>query len=965
MSGNRVEQLLNQPDAEQQTRWLDAHLAQIDDAFVETLKNTAVQLRMSDPDRALAIAQLMAAIAARTGVARQRGYGLWAAAVVTSLGKGDYTAALALYDEAIAIFTAAGDVVSPAVMQVSRLWSLANLNRTDEALTVGASAAQVLRENGRWLPLATLQMNVASVYTRLGEYGKALAMYEEQQRSYESFGLASAEIEGLWALAVHNRAIALCYLGRFAESIAASQVALAVQERLGNKQEAARVRQHLAVTYVILGRYNEALRLFDQVRAVFAADQLERHAARVDLYMCECWLHLRRFDRVIAKTPAIRRAFAAAGAPHEQGIAALYAAMAYAGDRNAEAALPPLAAARAIFAGEGSAVWIAHCDLQMAQLRFGLGDDAACVAAAHAAAAEFGEEGQRVKEAEALLVAARALARQGQRAAAQAQIERVAAIGAREWAPELLFQMHAVQGELARADGNLARAYTELQQAIAAVEQLRSHLMVDLRVSFQEDKVTLYEDMVEVCLARGDATQGLQYADRAKSRTLVELLDGRVQARMRTRHAADRPLVDELVALRTQRDQLCRHRQNREPGVERGLAVDFEPGEKAQLAHLEQRIAELWDALLIRNADYAEDADLHLVAPRPLTLALDADTLLVEYFAVRGRLLVFVVRAGVVQAIPLDSDLSQVRRLVERLHQHMRTVPHFPPDRLPDLVRQAQFLLGQLYTELLAPLRDTLAGYTRLVIVPHGVLHYVPFHALFDGSEYVAAHWAVTYLPNAALLGATQTRPAAQDGLLALGYSAGDTLPHAVAEAIAVANLGGGDLLLEADATRARLAAMVTGRRIVHLATHGEFHSDQPLFSGLLLADGWLATLDVFDLEMSAALVTLSACESGRSVLGGGDELLGLVRAFLHAGANALLISMWSVEDRCTRRWMQSFYTHLLDGCSKADAIRRVQQEFLRAAAAPRAAGEPAYDHPYFWAPFFLIGDTAPLDRAR
>ena len=117
------------------------------------------------------------------------------------------------------------------------------------------------------------------------------------------------------------------------------------------------------------------------------------------------------------------------------------------------------------------------------------------------------------------------------------------------------------------------------------------------------------------------------------------------------------------------------------------------------------------------------------------------------------------------------------------------------------------------------------------------------------------------------------------------------------------------------------------------------------MFSGIFLEDGALTTLDVFNLQLNASLVTLSACETGRNVISGGDELLGLMRAFLSAGAQSLLMSLWRVEDQSTQRLMMQFYEQLRQGQPLPAALRIAQCALL---------GEGL--HPYFWAAFELVG---------
>ncbi len=141
--------------------------------------------------------------------------------------------------------------------------------------------------------------------------------------------------------------------------------------------------------------------------------------------------------------------------------------------------------------------------------------------------------------------------------------------------------------------------------------------------------------------------------------------------------------------------------------------------------------------------------------------------------------------------------------------------------------------------------------------------------------------------------------------------------------------------------------------RVLHLATHGVFRPDNPLFSGLAFPDGWLSTLDIFQLQLPSSLITLSACETGRSVLAGGDELIGLMRAFFSAGASSLLQSLWTVHDESTAAIMSHFYRNLQSGDTKAEALRNAQLSWLEQS---RAGSEHARSHPYFWAPFMLVG---------
>jgi CHAT domain-containing protein len=133
----------------------------------------------------------------------------------------------------------------------------------------------------------------------------------------------------------------------------------------------------------------------------------------------------------------------------------------------------------------------------------------------------------------------------------------------------------------------------------------------------------------------------------------------------------------------------------------------------------------------------------------------------------------------------------------------------------------------------------------------------------------------------------------------------------------------------------------------IHIAAHGIFRADNPMFSSLRLGDSWLNLFDIFNLQLGAELTTLSACETGMSAVWEGDELLGLARGFLYAGTPSLVVSLWTVNDRSTAQLMRRFYEGLQKGLSKPRALQEAVVEVK--------AGFP---HPYYWAPFILMGKS-------
>jgi CHAT domain-containing protein len=222
----------------------------------------------------------------------------------------------------------------------------------------------------------------------------------------------------------------------------------------------------------------------------------------------------------------------------------------------------------------------------------------------------------------------------------------------------------------------------------------------------------------------------------------------------------------------------------------------------------------------------------------------------------------------------------------------------------------------------------------------------VPLHSLAYQGGILLDTTTVSYAPSAAVFAATAGRPSpAIERPLIVAPEIAD-LPWVQEEARRIAaQLPGALVLSGKDATLERVRREAPGHDSLHLATHGVFRADNPTYSALELADGWLSVGELAELARGQSLVCLSACHTGMSGVGPGDELLGLTRAVLGAGAGALVASLWAANDDTAPSFMSAFYAGLRSGLGRAAS--------LRAAALETRRREP---HPYFWAPFILVG---------
>jgi CHAT domain-containing protein len=325
---------------------------------------------------------------------------------------------------------------------------------------------------------------------------------------------------------------------------------------------------------------------------------------------------------------------------------------------------------------------------------------------------------------------------------------------------------------------------------------------------------------------------------------------------------------------------------------------------------------------------------------------------LAEYFTTEDETLLFGVRADreEPEVISLPLDQNELRRFVRtNFGEH---------NRVRELITDGLEELWHGYDYLIEPIAQWADPEDIVYIVPHGMMHYLPLHALKLGDQYFIERNPVVYSPSASVLKYCQANrknnpdgtPARRTAVI-FGDSRGD-LRHARTEAEALSELFGVTPLLGNAVTRDAFQQNIVNVDIVHFAGHGDFDASQAMESGLRLAGNTVLTArEVLHLEgLHAHLVTLCGCETGISENRSGDELIGLTRAFLYAGTPSLIVSLWRVADASTAFLMMQFYKYLRQNPTllKVNALR---QAILDTKTQPRWASF------YHWAPFVLIGD--------
>ncbi|MGB0385301.1 MAG: CHAT domain-containing protein [Ardenticatenaceae bacterium] len=959
-----INELLAQSELTAQKQLLAQRFDELDEASLDTLaeglKGAFDNLLRRDLNGSQQILDLLYCLAQETRNPFHQALALRARGNFHMIGRGEPEEAIGCYDQAAAIYRAHGRTLDEAGALVGKVGGLAHIGRSDEAMLVYESAAKILSAHERWLQLAGMSLNLTIAYGRLGDESRAL---EIADRAGELYRKADPAGKPFIPWVENNRAICLCNLGKFEESIQASQRAVDLSTELGQSASAAVAQQTMAFTYFVLGRYNEALDIFHKVRDVLVTDNRLHDASVVDLDSSDLLLQLGRFSEVLEKCRQIRKLFVGPAKHIEITRAILNEGLAYAGLRRYKDALSSFAETRRYFEEQGSEIWMAITDLATANVLYSQKKFESCLATARACADLFRTHDLTVKQAKANLLTARAAGALQQHELALQLATEALQIGQRNDIPLITYQCHHLLGQLAAGKGDWQKAMRAYQQAIQELERQRGQIMVEYRAGFLADKQAVYEDMVKLCLDLGHNKRAFEYAERAKSRALLDLLTYRLDVSLTPRSENDAPLVQEITSLRAERDRLYRRWESRRVWEEsRDMPEDEWSQIQQAIVAQEKEITEKWHALLVRNADYARDASLWQVRNEEVQPYLTQETLLVEYFMIGDQLIAFLVTSDSVQVRRLPAKLTQIKRYWNMLRMNLATVPKSKPQQiayLADSVRASS--LRPLYQLLIAPLADLLANYEQLIIVPHDLLHYLPFHAFHDGQQYLLEQHAVSYLPSASVLGYARQVESTAQRVVAFGYSDHGHLPGRVQESRSIAQTMGGQAFVEEQTTLAQVRASANDCRILHLATHGYFHQNNSLFSGLMLADGYLTTLEIFNLRLNASLVTLSGCQTGQSTIGGGDELQGLMRAFLYAGAASLVLTHWAVEDQSTALLMHLFYQKLAAGSTKGAALRHAQLQLMHSNREAAPQMKEMYAHPYFWASCFMVGDTGEL----
>lgn len=582
----------------------------------------------------------------------------------------------------------------------------------------------------------------------------------------------------------------------------------------------------------------------------------------------------------------------------------------------------------------------------------------------------------------------RALAKLGRTSEAFAAYEEAVKLAKDSRLAALHREALASRGNLYVQAGKLGEAIADYKKAVEITEKTRDRLRAQTEQDFIKATQRLYQALVEALIKRGnpqDLNEALVYLDRSKSAALhqllvnlsPELLDKDAERQLRgakgllNQEAALAKQLQEALAAVVP-EKVMKSLQEQLEKVRKELSV--------AVAELIERYGGLYDA-------YVTISPLTF---RDLKDQLSAGHLLVEFFPAEDALYFFLVskEAGVefrqnrkVRKQELDQMILRYRELMTKVRGSRSAwrIESWADPQWKDL----RNLTTRLDEALLQPIADRLAQAEHVIFAPTGLLYYLPLHAVgpFDDKtgelRFLILQKPVSYLSNATLLKVVLgPSKLPQRSLLALAnppfqHEGLGPLKHAEEEITAVKEIFGEQavILPGPKATKQALLAWLGAPEaqpggelivqrgsgsfgFVHLATHGILDPRSPENSWLAL-DGTnkLVVREIPKLDLrGVSLVTLSACETALAEEQPGRELMSLATFFSQAGASSIMASLWAVDDLATRDLMVGFYEAIVtkEMLDKAKALQQAQVAL---------ATKPETRHPFFWAPFILIGD--------
>lgn len=921
MNRNELARKLVDNASKERKNLLKRHQGICDSGLARELQQVCYEVWTSEPQKVSTVAEALRQIYLLTKDEEIKAYAKWTEAI-KNLVNGKLENCLEWLDKSENLFKSLGRNHAAATTQTSKLYALALLGRYDEAIDCGLRARDVFLAENDIYSTGKIEHNIGNLFWRRDLYGESEPFLASAHRRF-------AEIEDQRQLAMVENCQAFVKALRNdfqeAEKIYARALRRAEDNDLIVTQ--AEIEIGLSNLYLFQGRLDLALKFMESSRGKYDRLQMPHQTANCELEIADIYLELNLLPEALGFYQKTESKFSELGMQAELARSLLNHARCLFLLGENESAGELLEKAQKLYQAEGNRISAAFVKLAGIRLRLGEKDPEGAEDEVEKALEVFREGGNLRYELFGLWLSGEILARK-KRIPEAKKILRKTLRRARDQSRQIEYLCLTSLGRLTGDEKFFLEAVNLVENSRAALSS------EDFRTSFFSDKILPYNELARTSLSRRRISEAFLWHERSRSRSLLEAMNS---------SPSDDLENPQMSALR-ERLNWFYSRINRR--TESGLEARRETAElRRQAEKLENEYAEL-----VRRLEMGEDSKN--VGARDLDLKKLREeltgTTLIEFADLGGCLKAFVLTERRLKVFAVAADPITLQNEVRQFLFQIKTARSFEKlssesRRIADrrMTRHGR----RLYDILIKPLEGFLAG-ERLKIIPAGPLNYLPFQALSDGERFLIERFEVGYAPSAAVYQSCLERDCPNFASALLVGVGDEKTPFIKTEVAALDRLFARSCkLLGKKATLENLRKNVGKADVLHLACHGIFRPDNPDFSSLVLFGENLTVKQTRSLPLANKFVALSACETGLNKIISGEELIGLMRGFLSAGVSSLLLSLWMVNDRAALDLMTAFYREAAGGKRIGEALRTAQIEAI-------SAGR----HPYFWAPFVLMG---------
>ena len=760
---------------------------------------------------------------------------------IAEITRGRFESAVQDFDAAITTFNGLGRFADTARVQVAKLLALAMLSRYEEAIATGLAAVPVLESHGEELAAGKIEMNLSNIVSRWGLHREAegfcFAVRERFIRAREPEWQAMAE---------NGLANTYAELNDFRRAEQFYETARTTAISAGMLVTEAEIEASIGNLCLFRGRYADALRHLELSRRKFETLDMPHQTAIAELEIADIYAELNLNVEAVDIYVRVCNTFRKLKLRGEEARARLNFGRASLRIGEARTAATQLKKASKLFSAEQNPTGQASALLEQARLALGSGDHAAALVTANEAAGILKTTQNARLSLTADALAAQALQLGGATAKAKSGFERVLAESLKLKQPDTQQLALTSLGKIDAAGGNVSAAVAKLKRAVRLVESLRAPLASEeFGMAFMAARIAPYDELARLYLAENRIAEAFRTVESGRSRSLVDALESSALVT-----GSKDEKAGELGRIREELNSYYKRLERAEPdeidAIQKAVAE-----REASIAKLTRRIA----AVTIAGLRATRTTDV-----KQIDAQLKGGTL-VEFVELDGEFSAFVISGGKIhfsEILPLVSRFSRCWTIfifnLVRCADGMAGMERF----INQMKSRTEACLGNLYDRLVRPLERQLSG-EKLVIIPAGSLYYVPFHALFDGLKYMVERFETIYAPSAGVwrtLDARPPRPIENSLLMAF---ADERIPLVETEIAAIRRLVPKPRLL--SGAKATFSAFVRDSQrsgLIHLACHGQFRAENPMFSSLHLADGWFTVRDICSQRIEAELLRLS-----------------------------------------------------------------------------------------------------------